>query len=115
VSGDDDEVGARGICPEDVNQIHLREIRGPSDEGLCGGGRITADDSFEIDAFFLKQPFLLGDQKRPIRSSKDDIAVVDRREPGILLRLTSGGRREEQEQPKHQAVCTSKTYHSSSF
>src|SRR5215510_11491269 len=89
VSGNNDEIGARGICPEQVHQVHLREVGGASDEGLCGSGRITADNSFEVDALLLEQPLLLGYQKGPVRSGEDDVAVVHWRE--LLLRLSSGG------------------------
>src|SRR5215475_3780778 len=91
VSGNNDEISARGICPEHVHQVHLREVGGTGDQGLCGSGRITADNSFEVDALFLKQLFLLGYQKGPVRSGEDDVAVVHWRKLEILLRLSSGG------------------------
>ena len=110
VSGDDDEVGSRRVGAEEVDQIHLRKIRGPGDQRLSGRCGISADDSLEIDAFLLKHAFLLGDQKRPIRGGDDDVAVVDRRELWILLRMGAARRGHKHEQHEPYAVATSKSH-----
>jgi hypothetical protein len=59
---------------------------------------VAADDPLEVDAFPLEKTFLLGDQERPSGSGQDDVAVIDRCEFRILLRLSSIGNDQEQKQ-----------------